>query len=73
LKLKDSTTVEDGHFGGFIRREIDLERIMHRDAAVDNVYDLRSKLHDLRALRAEIDEDIVSLERVVRMMDWEIS
>jgi hypothetical protein len=45
------------------------EREMHWDTTVDNAHDLRSKLHGMRALRAEIDEDIVSLERVVRIMD----
>jgi hypothetical protein len=44
------------------------QSVVHDEGTMGGERDLRSKLRDLQVLRAEIDDDITSLQRVLAMM-----
>ena len=53
---------------GLSGEKVELRSVIGGEGNENSEQGLRSKLQDLQALRAEIDEDIMSLQRVLSIM-----
>ena len=58
----------EGEIDGMTGEMNQLKGVTHVEGSEIGEQNLRSKLRDLQAMRTEIDEDIMSLQRVLSMM-----
>jgi hypothetical protein len=60
--------MHEGSVGAWDGSEVDSVGVTREDVNMNSEQGLRAKLQDLRITRAELDQDILSLERALSIM-----